>query len=214
MSASFDPGNDFADVTDGLELVTLRRPGTSILVSDIHALPRAAHLVSVERSDGQYATHDVVWHLPAGQLPVAPQPGDVLVAADDCCWTVLTAQKATLASRWRCVCRNLAALHGLDLYIDIQQASYHKDDHGQEQIAWHTWRAGLRAKIQPNTAKTTDTHDHPATVARYRIYCAEDLDLNHHHRIRGPDGTTYQVLGMTKAQRIDALLEIDAVKTP
>jgi hypothetical protein len=214
MAAAFDPADDFARVTDGLVPVTFLRPGTSLTAAVSHALVHATRLINVERSDGQYSTHDVVWHVPSEELPVAPRPGDVLVAGDGQRWTVLVVQRATLDSRWRCVCRNLSRMHGLDQYIDIEKASYTKGEQGEAAAAWHVWRTGLRAKIQPVGSEATREHDHPTTIERYRIYCAEDLELDHHHRIRGPDGTTYRVLGTTKPDRIDALLEINVVRLP
>ena len=44
------------------------------------------------------------------------------------------------------------------------------------------------------------------------VFLAEDVSVDHTHRIKGPDGTIYRVTGCRKADRIDALLEIDVVR--
>jgi len=210
----FDPGNDLVRVADGLLPVCLHRPGTSHAIPIAQALRQSRAAPCAQRSGAEPPARDVVWHLPAEQLPITPRPGDVLVASDGRRWTVLTVEEATLGSRWRCVCRDLIEMHGLNQSIDIEKASYRKAAQGQQEIDWHTWRTGVRARIQPVSSKTASEHPLPATVARYRIYCLEDLELNHHHRIRGPDGARYRILGTSKADRIDALLEIDVVKLP
>lgn len=214
MTVSFSPGDDFARAIDGLQSVTFLRPGTSLRVEVVHALVHPAHLVHVERSDGQYPTRDAVWHLPLDELPISPRPGDLVLESDRRQWTVLAVQRVTLGQRWRCVCRNLVELYRLDQYIDLQRATYRKGEQGEELPSWQTWRTGVRARIQPQETQTTSQHDRPVTRSRYKIFCLEDLQLTHHDRIRGPDGTVYQVLGTTRARRIDAALEIDAEKQP
>lgn len=209
MSAGFDPGDDFAQVADGLVTVRFLRPGTSIAADVTHALSRPTQLLHVERSDWQYTVHDQVWHLPTAELPVAPQPGDVVVAGDER-WTVLAAQATALGRRWRCVCRNLVALLGLDQYIDVQEAVFALGEQGDQRPSWRTTQAGVPAKIQLVTTDVTSDHARAATVTRYRIYCAEPLELTHRHRLRGPDGVIYQIVAVQKAARIDTRIEIEA----
>jgi hypothetical protein len=212
--ASFDPRADFARVADGLVPVTLHRPGTSLAAPVAHALPHAVTPARVGQTGRPQIADDVLWHLPADELPVAPRPGDVLVAGDGRRWTVLTVRSFLLGSRWQCECRDLVGHYGLDQAIVVEMASYGKSAQGQQEIAWHTWRTGLPAKIEPVTVETTSEHERPATVARCRIYCRENLQLDHRHRIRGPDGCTYRILGTRKADGIGAVLEIDVLREP
>ena len=88
MSLSFDPGDDFANVTDGLEPVTLLRPG-SAATSVGGALRAAVSTAEARASDGKYTAGDVVWHLPAAEVSSPPVPGDVIVDAAGGRWTVL-----------------------------------------------------------------------------------------------------------------------------
>ena len=96
---TFDPGNDFTSVSDGLEPVTVTRPGSSAATEVTHALRRAVRTGELKQSEGQYTASDVAWHLPVSQLPEAPRLGDVIVDADDQRWSVLGVQKTTLQGR-------------------------------------------------------------------------------------------------------------------
>jgi len=208
----FDPRDDFASVTDALEAVTIRRAGSSAAMEVAHALRQAIRTREAERSEGRYTAHDVVWHLPASEVSEPPRPGDAIVDADAERWTVLQVAQATLQSRWRCVARNLAVFHGLDDHIDLERAEFAKGEGGAVEPAWHVWKAGLRARIQPAAAGLQTDHDRPTLAARYKVFLADDVPIDRTLRIRGPDGAIYTVTGYRKADAIDALLEIDALR--
>ena len=209
MALDFDPSDDLAGVTDGLTPVTVTRPGSSTGSEVAHALRRTVRTREAEKSEGRYTAGDVTWHLPASELATAPRPGDMIVDGDGQRWTVLDVQHTALGNRWRCVARNLAVVHGLDEYVDIEQATYTKGDGGADEPAWHTWKTGLRAKIQPARVEVKDEHQRRIAAAGFKVFLAEDVAVDHTHRVRGPDGTLYRVIGYRKADRIDALMEID-----
>lgn len=213
MTLDFDPAGDLIDVVDGLEQVTVTRPGGDASTAVGHALRRAVGTREMEASAGRYTAGDVVWHLPGGELSESPGPGDVIVDGDGHRWTVLDVRRTAGDLRWRCVARNLAIVHGLDRFVDVQKATYAKGDAGAETPAWKTWRTGLRAKIQPLKTEVRDEHERVLTHARYKVYLAENITLDHTHRIRGPDGTVYTVTGSRRADRIDALMEVEVVRT-
>lgn len=213
MPLPFDPGDDLARVADGLEKVTITRPGSSVAAVVAHALRSRVYDRGVAESAGRYTANDVAWHLPVSELPDAPQVGDVILDAEGRRWTVLDAEKASLGSRWRCAARNLAVVHGLDAYVDIEKATVTKGQGGAETRSWHTWKTGLSARIQPAGTEVRREHDRQVTVARFTIYLAEDVELDCTHRVRGPDGAVYDVAAVRKADRVDALMEIDAVQT-
>lgn len=212
MTLDFDPSDDLASVADGLQSVTVKRPGSSESTEVTHALMRAVRTRELEESNGRYTAGDVAWHLPASELAAPPRPGDVIVDADGRRWTVLDVQQTVLGSRWRCVARNLAVVHGLDTYVDVEQATYTKGTGGAERATWHVWRTGLAARIQPAEIQVKDEHDRRTTAARFKVFLAEDLELDHTHRIKGPDGAIYRILACRKAERIDALAEIDVLR--
>jgi len=212
MALEFDPSDDLAGVVDGLAAVTVTRPGSSAATEVTHALRRVVRTREAEQSEGRYTAGDVAWHLPASELSTAPRPGDVIVEADGQRWTVLDVDETTLDSRWRCVARNLAVVHGLDEYVDIEKATYAKGDGGADQPTWHTWKTGLRAKIQAARVEVKEEHERRVTVAGFTVFLVDDVTVDHTHRIKGPDGTLYRVTGRRKADRIDALAEIDVVR--
>jgi hypothetical protein len=212
MTTSFSPGADFARVIDDLTPVTLVRVGTPDETLIDSALRQAIRTREAEHSGGRYTSSDVVWHLPAAGVPYEPRPGDVLVESNGRRWTVLDVGQATLRTRWRCICRDLAIAGGLDQEIQIEKAVYRKTPGGVEEAVWQTWRSGVQARIQPIAVETAGAHDRDATVARFRVFCAEDLPLDHTYRIKDHRGAMYRILACRKAERIDALLEIDAVR--
>ena len=210
MAIQFDPTDDFASVIDNMEAATVQRPGSSQTSSTNGALRRAVTTREAQTSQGEYTLSDVVWHLPADDIVEPPRPADIIVDGDGTRWTVLDVSRTTADSRWRCVCRNLVVAHGLDQFVDIERAVYTKDIRGARQASWHLSWTGLAAKIQPVAAQNTDGNQQDVTLGEYRVFLAESIELDHTHRIKGPDGRRYVVKGYNKPDRIDALLEIDA----
>ncbi len=209
MAMEFNPGDDFPGVVDNLETVALLHPGGSS-ESTAGALRRSVSIGEAETSRGEYTRGDVAWHLPAADFSTPPRPGDVVVDAAGDRWTILTASSAVGGRRWHCVCRNLAIVHGLDRLIDVERVVYEKDARGARLAVWQTWQSGLAAKIQPVAAKNADVRGQDATLGEFRVFLAEQLELDHSHRIKGPDGRLYKIIGYKKPDRIDALMEIEA----
>jgi hypothetical protein len=212
MALDFDPSDDLADVTDALTSVTVTRPGSSTSTEVTHALRRPVRAREAQKSQGQYTASDVVWHLPSSEMATPPRPGDVILDEDGQRWTVLAVQRTTFGGRWRCAARSLAVVHGLDQYVDVEQAAYTKGAGGADEPAWQVWRTGLRARIQPARVEVRDEHERRTTAAGFQVFLAEDVPVDHTHRIKGPDGAVYRVTGYRKADRIDALSEIDVVR--
>jgi hypothetical protein len=227
MSSLFDPSDDLAAVSDGLETVTLLRrgstpgsPGTVIT----HALRRAivvseATVVTVSdvhkqvASGGRNKAADVAWHLPVAELPESPQMGDWIVDGDRGRWTITEVRRTTLGTRWRCTARNVAIAFGLDDTISVLKATYAKGPGGAAEPTWRVWKTGVRAAIQPQQIKVVADADTHATTSQYRIFVEEELELDHTCRIRDADGTLYAILRATGADRIGELQVIDAEVT-
>ncbi len=209
--STFNPGNDLVKVADGLQRATLLRRGGAASVTLDAVLPRAVRTGEAGASGGTYTASDLVWYLAAADLEQPPQPGEVIVDSAGGRWTILQVRRATLQSVWRCATRNLAVAHGLDQHVDIEQATFRKNAAGVEEPTWHTWKTGIAARIQPQVARPQSDPQNQTTMLRYTIYLAEEVPLDHRCRIRAADGTRYRVIAVRKPQRIDALLEVDAV---
>ena len=223
----FDPSDDFAAITDGVETVTLlRRGSTSGAAGTViaHALRRAmtageATIVSrgdVHRkvaSGGRHTAADLAWHLPVAELAEAPRLGDVIVDGDQQRWTILEVKRTTLGARWRCMARNVAIAFGLDDTISVLKATYIKGSCGAAEPMWRTWRAGVRARIQPVETKLVAGAEVHGATTRYRIFVDEELELDHTCCIRAADGTIYTITGAVGADRIGELQVIDAEVT-
>ena len=207
-----DPSSDFALVIDGLAPVAVLRPGTSARTEVLHALRQAAQTRQSERAAERPPAPDAVWHLPTAEIPEAPRPGDVILDADQTRWTILEVRPATLGSRWRCAARDLAVYHGLDAYVDVEKAAYAKGSGGADEPVWQVWKAGLRAKVRAKTAAIAQGQQKQSAETTCTVFLAEDVPLDHTHRIKAADGTVYTILGWRTAERIDALMEIDVLR--
>lgn len=212
MSADFNAAEDFAAAADGLELVTVERPGSPAPGAVCRALRRGVTAREARASEGRYTADDVAWHLTAPQPGAPPRPGDVLADAAGRRFTVLSVTRSAMTGRVRCVARDLAIAHGLDAFIDVERAEYVKGESGAETAVWRPWRTGVRARIQPAGAEVRPENDLAATRAACRVFVSEAMELDHRHRVRGPDGAVYRITGVRAPERIDALLEIEALR--
>jgi len=205
----FDPAGDFPNVVDGLEPLTLQRRG-AVLGTVAHAWCGPVAEREAAAGGGSLVSSDIHWHLPKAECPASPALGDVLVDSDGGRWTVLAVTESAAAARWNCTCRNLVVAHGLNDVVTIQRAEYAKDAGGAVAEQWHTWRTGVRARIQPLAAQVNAAGGLRRTVRRYRVYLAEDLELDHKCRIVAPDAAVYRIVGSTGAEQIGALQTIEA----
>jgi hypothetical protein len=227
MLLDFDPSDDLATVSDGMETVTLLRrgstPGSGGTVIN-RALRRAISAAEAAintsgdvhknvPSDGQHTAATVVWHLPVAELPVAPRLGDVILDSDGQRWTIVEIKCATLGVRWRCDTKNVAVAFGLDDTISVLKAVGTAGSSGSSESTWRTWQTGVRARIQPIAATITSSAETAATTMSYRIFVAENLDVDHTCCIRGPDGTIYTITRTIGAERIGELQVIEVQRT-
>jgi head-tail adaptor len=214
MSPTFDPSSDLAAVADGLEPVTVLRRGTSDALAIAHALRRQVTTQEAAASDGHYTQADVRWWLPQAECGVQPALGDTLADSAGTRWTVIETAESRPTGRWQCTCRNLAIVHALDDTITVEKVMLSKDPQGAVVKTWATWQTGIRARIQPAAAQMPTEQGLQYTLRKFVIFIAEELPLDHTHRIRAADGTTYKITGWTRAQRIGELQTIDAEVTP
>lgn len=215
----FDLSNDLSTVADGTETVTLLRRGHTLGDAGTvvaHALRRAitageATVVATGDvhkqmpSGGRQLATDLVWHLPAAELPDAPRLGDVILDGQGHRWTILAVKLATLGARWRCEARNVAIAVGLDDTISVQ-----RNVGSVSSPTWQTWKTGVRARVQSVKTAIASDADPPSTTTQYRIFVEENLVLDHNCRIRGADGAVYVITGSSGADRIGELQVIEA----
>lgn len=219
MTTDLDAKGDFALLAeDRTRVVLCRRGGEETPIDGAVRFPAALRELSADQrgvktgdghykpSFGQVVAGDAVWHLPQPAGIAAPRLGDVLRDARGERWTILGVESLDRTGRWRCLARNLAVAAGLDDYVDIERF----DPAGGESGAWRTWRTGVRARIQPSSAKVLVRQQTRSTVQRFRIFLEEDLPIDHRHRIRGAGGRRYTVVAYQAAERIGELLQVEA----
>ncbi|MGI6420407.1 MAG: hypothetical protein ACOX1P_32655 [Thermoguttaceae bacterium] len=202
----FNPCDDFPSVADGLEPVTLIRPGSELAI-ELAALRGAVSRREAAASAGRYTAADVAWHLPGRTFTPEPRVGDLLMDGGGRRWTILSVTRATCGARWRCICRNLAVEQGLDDYIDLERAVATKSAAGAEVLAWRPWRTGLACRVQPVAAQLGA--EGQAGRDRWRIYLLDEVELDGVCRARAPGGTVYRILASRRPERLGELMYLD-----
>jgi len=198
----------FPDFADGLVPVTLveRTSGDPTAVSA--ALRRTVSTREAEASGGDYTASDVVWHLPASELPAPPTVGDRIVEASGATWTILRVQQMTQDSRWRCIARELRIADHEATLVEIEVATWTKGDAGAATASWSTEQSDVRAAIQPERVEVRIENGRRTVESTHRVYLEQSLTLTENHRLVGPDATIYQVLRTEKSDRLDAAMVV------
>jgi len=214
MTLSWHPQEDFLDVADGQEAVTLTgTSGASTAVS--HALRRRITEEEAATSGGRYSRRDVRWHLPIAQVPTPPQLGETIADGSGQVWVILQVDHDTRSSRWRCGCRRLVLAATLNDRVTLQQAARSKDVHGGLLTAWSDWKTDLPARIQAVDTQIAVRHGQRVAREVSRVFLAQAESLTQNHRILHPaSGRVYHILGWEGAERIDALFTISAASLP
>ena len=200
MTLSFHAAADFARLVDGLEAVTLARRGGAV-TSSLDGRRTASSISE--------AAPSATWDLAQAECPTPPSPGDALIDAAGSRWTVLAIHPAVHTGRWKCACLNLAIQYGLDDTVSVDESERISQPGGGVSLTWGAWRTGVRARIQPLRATVHNELEPPQSVRTYRIYLAEELPLDHRHRIRAADGALYGVTAYSAAAALDSLPYVD-----
>jgi hypothetical protein len=214
MAIELNIQGDFATILDGVEAVTLKRRRSAETIAVPKAWRYSSLTQQAEPGMPGVAQSDVVWQFGWEESVDKPRVGDSVIDAANECWTILSIEVRGNNSRLRCVTRNLRIVNQLDDRIEIQQAVWEEGGSGPEIVGWTTLRAAVPARIQPDRTTIDNAANPPTSTATYRIMLADDTALDHNHRLVGPDGSVYQLVEYTQAERIDTLPVAKVVKVP
>jgi len=212
MAVDLNIGNDFSTIIDTAEAVTLKRRGSADEVAVPKAWRYSSHAQQAEVGMTGVARTDVVWQFAWPDAVDPPQIGESIIDSAIECWTILSNAERGAKTRLRCVTRNLRIVNQLDDRIEIQEAVWEDSGSGPEIVGWTTLRTAVPARIQPEQTTIDNTVDPPTSTSIYRITLDDDTPLDHNHRLVGPDGSVYQLVEYSDAQRIDALPIVTAQK--
>jgi head-tail adaptor len=188
---------------DHLEPVTLQSPAGQ--AHALAALRRPVATSEAEPSGGAYTKSDLAWHLPAGAVDEAVRPGATIVDAAGVSWIVERAELSRPLGQWRCWCRRLELADSLAQRITVQRAVWQYDAAGAAVPIWIDLRTDVPARIQPLDQSIEPAGSGRASRARYRIFVAEPIPVDEHHRVVC-GGAVYRLTGTEMAERIDRLL--------
>jgi len=204
--ALFKPENDFAQLVDGLEPVTLRRRGTAKSLTIKAAYREQVETQETEPSGGAAEQADAVWHLQLPDEESAPQLGDFVVDQQSNRWTVLEVGQLSRLGRWKCVTRELRIAYGCNDRVDVERAVWEDNGSGPEIVDWKYICTALPVRIQPEEQEIVNASATPPTKrSLYQIILSESITLEPDDRLVAEDGTRYRLQSLQQADRIDVL---------
>jgi hypothetical protein len=212
MAVEFSTEGDFAAIVDGWQPVTLKRHQSTDTVAVARAIRFSSRTEEADAAGGHVARHDVVWQFEWDVTSDLPRLGDSIIDAVGGCWTILSIERRGGGTRLRCQSRNLHLVYELVDRVDVQQAVWDDLGSGPEIVGWTTVRPALAARIQPYRVTVDDESTPASSTAVYHVILGEQIELDHNHRLVGPQGAVYQVIEYSQAERIDVLPVATVVK--
>ncbi len=202
------------DLFDGLRQVVWRQAGRGTEIVIPGAVRREIVRPTAGMTDGTYRFGDVTWSLPRSALAFQPGAGDTLQdVLDGRTWTVQRVAEATLATRWRCECRDLILAENLRETITIERAEMVRDTDGSVRKAW-TVLDVMPARIQPGTQYVADEHGAYVMQAGQDVYLMRPVTMYRFMRVRSAAGEIYNVTGARNQGRIDELMILETEANP
>ncbi len=105
MTLATDIADDMAGF-DGIETVTLTDVSASTSDATVTGLRGPlSHREIMMNGPAALEPDDMVWNLQANTTDIVPVDGDTITDGDSVVWTILSAKKTTLGTRWRCITR-------------------------------------------------------------------------------------------------------------
>lgn len=210
MTISLNIEGDFTAVVDGGEQVTVHRSGTTEQISIPSALRAAVETSEQDVAEGAASATDVVWQFEMIEATSSLAIGDSIVDALGQTWTILSIEVLQGGARVRCATRSLELYHQLDQRMTIEQATWEDEGAGPVVTAWSILRPAVPVRIQPLETTVDLAASPPSSTTRYRILLADDLLLDHNHRLTDVEGNRYQINRYTPAERVDMLAVVEA----
>lgn len=212
MTFATDIADDFLEVADNLVEVKLRdRCGNTKAID--HCLRRAVSAREAARSNGRFQTSDTVFHLATSEVPLMPALGSKIID-DQGSWTVLSVERQTLSSRWRCVARNLAIAHCLTEIFHLEKATFSKNPNGAQVPTWIRVAEKIKGRVQPMGAEREVKHGLRNAPQLVAVFLEENLVISENHRFVDAAGTIYLVKSWEDQEAIETLFKVNCEVTP
>lgn len=202
------------DLFDGQRRVIWRQAGRGNEVVVESAVRREIGRAIAGTTDGTYRHGDVIWSIPRASLTIQPGAGDTLYdPLDGRTWTVQRVAEATLATRWRCDCRDLILAENLRETVTIERAEQVRDTDGSTRKVWVVLDV-MPARIQPGTQYVADEHGAYAMQASQDVYLMRPVVMHRFMRVISAAGEIYNVTGARNQGRIDELMILETEANP
>lgn len=200
-----DLENDFNEIVDNLEVVTLRRRDSSKEFVVETAYRQQVQTQESEPSSGDALQTRAVWHLQLPTSDLAPHIGDVVIDLHSNRWTILETEQLALLGRWKCTVRELRLAYGCHDRVDIERPIWGDNGSGPEIVSWTKICVALPVKIQLDEMLLDTSTDPPTKQLFYDIILSESIALEPNDRFSSENGNSYRLQSLQQSDRIDAL---------
>jgi len=203
--------NDFRDVVDGTEQVTLTdRAGVTSTISYAHQA--AIEHEPVDNSAGTLRRL-TVWQFPESEHVADIALGSTITDARAEVWTIFELVRQVERSVWKCNTRNLALEAGLTDHVRVIESHVTHGAHGEPQYAPRDVTGPVRAHIETLTRDMAEERNTRYVDGSYVIRVETALALLAVHYLVDTDGNTYMIESIEPTE-IGELQSVIARRTP
>ena len=181
-------------LVDDLHPVTLLQKDTAGVEQSTaiaKALRRNIPTIEAAASGGRYQASDTRIHFQTEDA--TPRVADRITDNDGNTYTVLEARYDTLASRWRCITRNLTVHYGLYTDIEVQLGNKTRNSSGVQEPTWKTVARVTASITELNMESEGESEKSRFAERTYQVILQTDEELSPLHRIVDSKGNTYQI---------------------
>lgn len=198
MTLGWKAAEDFIQVVDTLESVTLKRAGCSDELT-MEAWRFSDKTNDEPGTEGAVRRSEAVWQFPFIDGTAPPQVGDRLIDTANACWIVVQVDQFRGETRRRCRTRRISLRSDVAEWMDLEEAVWEpivpEPPTGPElEIAnWLLVKPALRAYAAKIEIATDPVGGEPA-VQKYRITLTEPIEATPNHRFRSHTGRSFRIV--------------------
>ena len=201
MTLGWKADDDFTQVVDTLETVTLKRAGCSDEVT-MEAWRFSDKTNDEPGTEGAVHRSEAIWQLPFIEGTAPPAVGDRLIDGAGACWIVVQVDQFRGETRRRCFTRRVSLRADVAEWMDLEKAVWEPvvpepDDGPELEItSWQVVRPALRA-YAARIETSSDSIAGELAVQKYRITLTEPVEATPNYRFHCHAGRSFRVVEQT-----------------
>lgn len=181
--------DDITSIADGVQPISLRRPGSDFETKIPRALLRPYH------RHRQFAVQERIvptayahCYIAMDSIPSSPLEGDELEDSEGTVWFVVEVNLSGLNSTWQCVAKSYSVRFELEEHVDLLATAYTKTSVGVLERGFRITKTGIAAKFAKRTVELGDQHKES-----FYVLIRERIDFNDKDVLRRTDGSILEI---------------------